>query len=141
VHDIARTRREIVMGRYLLIQNYEGGVCTAPMGTWDPADVRAHIEFQQELNAELAASGELVDAQGVAAPEQAKRVTSDGAGAPVIRTGPFPESSPLLAGYRIVDVDSEERALEIAARTSAAPGPAGVPLQQPIEVRQVMVAP
>jgi hypothetical protein len=129
------------MGRYLLIQNYEGGVCTAPMGTWDTADVRAHIEFQQELNAELAASGELVDAQGVAAPEQAKRVTSDGAGAAVVRTGPFPESSPLLAGYRIVDVDSEARALEIAARTSAAPGPAGVPLQQPIEVRQVMVAP
>jgi hypothetical protein len=129
------------MAKYLLIQNYEGGVCAEPMGTWDPADIRAHIEFQQTLNDELAASGELVDAQGVAAPERAKRVTSDGNGAPVIRTGPFPESSPLLAGYRIVDVDSEARALEIAARTSAAPGPAGVPLQQPIEVRQVMVTP
>ena len=129
------------MAKFLLIQNYEGGVCSEPMGTWDPADVRTHIEFQQALNDELAASGELVDAQGVAAPEQAKRVTSDGGGAPVVRTGPFPESSPLLAGYRIVDVDSEARALQIAARTSAAPGPAGVPLQQPIEVRQVMVAP
>ena len=129
------------MAKYLLISNYEGGVCTEPMGTWRPADIRAHIDFQQTLNAELAAAGELVDAQGVAAPEQAKRVTSDGAGPPVIRTGPFPESSPLLAGYRIVDVDSEARALEIAARTSAAPGPAGVPLQQPIEVRQLMVAP
>ena len=48
---------------------------------------------------------------------------------------------PLLAGYRVVDVESEDRALEIAARASAAPGPAGVPIQQPIEVRQVMVAP
>ena len=129
------------MSKYLLIQNYEGGVCTEPMGTWDPADIRAHIDFQQGLNAELTASGELVDAQGVAAPEQAKRVTSDGGAAPVVRTGPFPESSPLLAGYRIVDVESEARALEIAAKTSAAPGPVGVPLQQTIEVRQVMVAP
>lgn len=126
------------MARYLLIQNYEGGVCDVPMGDWAPADVRAHIEFQYGLNAELTASGELVDAQGVAGPEQAKRVTSDGKAAPTIRTGPFPGSSPLLAGYRIVDVESEERALEIAARTSAAPGPAGAPLQQPIEVRQVM---
>jgi len=128
------------MTKYLLIQNYEGGVCTEPMGTWHPADIRAHIDFQQSLNAELTASGELVDAQGVAGPEQAKRVTSDGTAAPIIRTAPFPESSLLLAGYRIVDVESEARALEIAAKASAAPGPAGVPLQQPIEVREVMVA-
>ena len=129
------------MARYLLIQNYEGGVCDVPMGDWAPADIRAHIDFQQSVNDQLVASGELVDAQGVAGPDQAKRVTSDGTGAPVIRTGPFPESSPLLAGYRIVDVESEERALEIAARASAAPGPAGMPMQLPIEVRQVMTAP
>lgn len=129
------------MTRYLLIQNYEGGVCDVPMGDWAPADIRAHIDFQQSMNDELAAAGELVDAQGVAGPEQAKRVMSDGVAAPVVRTGPFPESSPLLAGYRIVDVDTEERALEIAARASAAPGPSGVPLQLPIEVRQVMTAP
>jgi hypothetical protein len=133
--------KESAMVRYLLIQNYEGGVCEEPMGTWAPADIRAHIDFQVALNAELTASGELVDAQGVAGPEQAKRVTSAGSGAPTVRTGPFPGSSPLLAGYRIVDVESEQRALDIAARTSAAPGPAGVALQQPIEVRQVMVAP
>ena len=129
------------MSRYLLIQNYEGGVCDVPMGDWAPADIRAHIDFQQSVNEELVASGELVDAQGVAAPDQAKRVTWDGVGAPLISTGPFPESSPLLAGFRIVDVDTEKRALEIAARASAAPGPAGVALQLPIEVRQIMVAP
>jgi hypothetical protein len=124
------------MTRYLLIQNYEGGVCDEPMGTWDPADIKAHIEFQTLLNDELTASGELVDGQGVA--QEAKRVTSDGS-ARQIDAGPF--DRPLLAGYRIVDVESEDRALDIAARSSAAPGPAGVPLQQPIEVRQVMVAP
>lgn len=129
------------MARYLLIQNYEGGVCDVPMGDWPPADVRAHIDFQLRVNEELVAAGELVDAQGVTEPDQAKRVTSDGVGEPVIRTGPFPESAPLLAGYRIVDVENEERALAIAARVSAAPGPAGVPLRLPIEVRQIMTAP
>ena len=68
-------------------------------------------------------------------------MTSDGVGAPVVTDGPFPESKELLAGYRMVDVESEERAVEIAARASAAPGPGGVPIQQPIEVRQVMGAP
>jgi len=40
----------------------------------------------------------------------------------------------------LVDVESEERAIEIAARISCVPGPAGVPLQQPIGVRRVMDA-
>jgi hypothetical protein len=55
--------------------------------------------------------------------------------------GPYPESKELLAGYRLVDVDSLDRALAIAARSSAAPGPGGVPIQQRIEVRQVLGAP
>lgn len=129
--------------RFMLLQAY-GGVelegCT-PMYEWAPADVKAHIEFQHTLNAELLASGELVDAQGLAGPEQAKFVVSDGVRPPRIIDGPYPESKELLAGYRMVDVDSLDRALEIAARSSAAPGPGGVPIQQQIEVRQVMGAP
>jgi hypothetical protein len=113
----------------------------APMPEWAPGDVRAHIEFQHALNAELLASGELVDAQGLAGPEVAKFVVSDGVHPPKIIDGPYPESKELLAGYRLVDVESLDRALEIAARSSAAPGPGGAPVQQPIEVRQVMGAP
>ena len=127
------------MAKYLLIQNYEGGDCTIPMGEWEPADVHAHIEFQVALNERLTAAGELVDAQGVAGPEQALRITADGVSAPVVRTGPF--DAPLLAGYRVVDVESEARAVEIAAQASAAPGPAGVAMRLPIELRQVMSAP
>ena len=80
-------------------------------------------------------------AQGLAGPEQAKFVVSDGASAPVITDGPFPESKELLAGYRIVDVDSAERAIDIAARISAAPGANGAPVRVAIEVREVMSAP
>ncbi len=130
------------MTKFLLLQNYEGGAgCTVPMTNWAPEEINAHIEFQMALNQELADKGELVDAQGLSGPELAKFVTFDGEGAPVVTDGPFPEAKELLAGYRMVDVESQERAIEIAARASAAPGPGGVPIQQPIEVRQVMGAP
>lgn len=130
------------MTKFLLLQNYEGGTgCAVPMADWDPADIKAHIDFQVALNKELMDKGELVEAQALAGPELAKFVTYGGVGAPVVTDGPFPESKELLAGYRMVDVESEARAIEIAAKASAAPGYGGVPIQQPIEVRQVMGAP
>jgi hypothetical protein len=93
------------------------------------------------MNQELIESGELVDAQGLAGPEVAKFVVSDGASPPVITDGPFPESKELLAGFRMVDVESVGRALEIAAQASAAPGQNGLPIRQRIEVREVLSAP
>lgn len=130
--------------RFMLLQSYgETESHCPPMIEWTPEDIRAHIDFQHALNAELLERGELVDAQGLAGPEQAKFVTAaNGAGgAPVVTDGPFPESKELLAGYRTVDVDSLDRAIEIAAQASAAPGPNGVPVRQPIEVRQILSAP
>ena len=128
--------------RYMLLQSYgaSGSDCP-PISEWAADDIRAHIEFQHVLNAELLEHGELIDAQGLAGPEQAKFVTSDGISAPVITDGPFPEAKELLAGYRIVDVESADRGIEIAARISAAPGANGAPIRQPIEVREVMGAP
>jgi len=129
--------------RFMLLQAY-GGVelegCTS-MDQWAPEEVKAHIDFQKTLNAELLASGELVDAQGLAGPDAAKVVISDGVNPPRIIDGPYPESKELLAGYRLVDVESLDRALEIAARSSASPGPGGQALRQQIEVRQVLGAP
>ena len=126
----------------MLLQNYgpvESGC--APMAEWSPAEIKAHVDFQLALNAELAQRGELVDAQGLAGPELARFVVWDGSGAPVVTDGPFPEAKELLAGYRLVDVQTAERAIEIAARASAAPGANGVPIRQPIEVREVLSAP
>ena len=128
--------------RFMLLQNYGPAESDcAPMTEWSPEDIRAHIEFQQALNAELAELGELVDAQVLAGPELARFVVSDGNSAPVITDGPYPEAKELLAGYRLVDVESAARAIEIAARASAAPGPNGVPIRQPIVVREVLSAP
>jgi hypothetical protein len=124
--------------KFMLLQHYgrvEGDV--PPMTEWAPEDVQAHIDFQVNLNAELTERGELVDAQGLTGPELAKIVLATD-GAPIVTDGPFPESKELLAGYRMVDVESEERAIEIAAQSSEGPGPNGVPLRQQIEVRQVL---
>ena len=84
--------------------------------------------------------GELVSAEGLADPKQAKLVRAGKDGTP-ITDGVFPEAKEYLAGYWIVDVASPERAYEIAAQASAAPGPGGAPLNMPIEVRQVMSGP
>lgn len=128
--------------RFMLLQHY-GGVESdcAPMDQWAPEEVRAHIEFQQTLNGRLEELGELIDAQGLAGPDEARTVVSDGTSAPLVTEGPYPESKELLAGYRVVDVVTPERALEIAAQVSAAPGEGGRPIRQRIEVRQVMSAP
>jgi hypothetical protein len=126
--------------KYMLLQGYVvDGV--PPIGTWAPEDIKAHIDFQIQLNQDLMDSGEFVDAQGLAWPDQAKFVVGDGKALPVVTDGPFPESKEFLAGYRLVDVATEERAVEIAARISAAPGPDGVPIRQPIEMREVAGAP
>jgi hypothetical protein len=126
--------------RFMLMQHYYVE-CVEPMSAWSPEEIAAHIAYQHRINDELQERGELVDAQGLTPPAQARFVTHDGVGAPVVTDGPYPEAKELLAGYRIVDVESPERAVEIAAATSAAPGPGGAPIRQRIEVREVMSAP
>jgi hypothetical protein len=107
---------------------------------WSKDDIQAHIGFMIRLNKELRESGELVSAEGLSFPDQAKLVHAGKDGTPVT-DGVFPEGKEFLAGYWIVDVDSPERAYAIAARASAAPGPGGVPINMPIEVRPVMSGP
>jgi hypothetical protein len=126
--------------KFMLLQDY-GGIerdDVPVMSEWTPEAIEAHIKFQKDVNAELKERGEFVEAQALSTPELAKFVVSTGAAAPTVIDGPFPESKELLAGYRIIDVESLERALEIAAQASAAPAHDGAPIQQAIEVREVM---
>jgi hypothetical protein len=127
------------MPRYLLIVDYRPGVDDTPMDRWEPAEIRAHMDYYNTLNKELTESGELVGGEALAAPDRfAREVTCDGVTAPVVTDGPFAESKETFAGFQTIEVESEARALEIAALVSAVPGPGGVPLQQPIVVRRVM---
>lgn len=123
--------------KYMLLMNY-ASAGPGP-GEWAPEDVKASGAHMAAIHEELTASGELLGAEGLTGPGAAKIVTHDGQGAPVVTDGPFPESREFLAGYWLVDVESEERAIEIAARTSAAPGPGGTPTVREIQVRPVMV--
>jgi hypothetical protein len=125
------------MARYLLAVNFEGGVVDTPMEEWKPEEIDAHLDYYRALSKELTESGELVQSEILTGPDLAKIVTSDGT-TPVITDGPFQEFKEWLAGFQIFDVESEDRALEIAARLSAVPGPGGVSTQQPIQVRRVM---
>jgi hypothetical protein len=125
--------------KYMLMMNVPGGG-PYQIASWAAADITAHIAFMRELNKKLAAAGELVGAEGLSGPDQAKLVRA-GAGGETITDGIFPESKEFLAGYWIVDVETPERAYAIAAEASAAPGQGGRPLNMAIEVRQVMSGP
>ena len=125
------------MPKYLLGVTFEPGADPTPMEEWTEAEVVAHLDYYEMLHQELVASGELVESTILVGPDLT-RIVRAGGGEPVITDGPFQEFKEWLAGYQIVDVENEARALEIAARLSAVPGPDGVPLEQPIQVRQVM---
>jgi len=91
------------------------------------------------IHQELDERGELVGTAGLAGPDAAKIVTTTGSGR---------QSSPTalpggrgVPGYWLVDVESEALAVEIAARTSAAPGPGGKAGAKEIQVRPLMHAP
>jgi hypothetical protein len=108
--------------------------------TWSPKDRDAHMAVLESIGKELTASGEFVATQGLAAPHEAKLVRGEKDGLPVT-DGVFPEAKEFLLGYWIVDVETPERACAIAGRISAAPGPAGVPTNMPIEVRRFATHP
>jgi len=120
--------------KYILMMNTMRAGQGVP--DWSKNDLQAHIAFMRTLNKELRESSELVFAEGLSFPNEAKLVRAGDDGLP-ITDGVFPESKEFLAGFWIVDVKNPERAYTLAARISAAPGLGGRPLNMPIEVRPV----
>jgi hypothetical protein len=123
--------------KYMLMMHAPRGTGDYQIDDWSPEDFKAHMAFMHRFNRELTEAGEMVGVEGLSAPAEAKLVRAGKNGTPVT-DGPFPEAKEFLAGYWIVEVDGPERAYELAAKASAAPGPRGVPLNMPIEVRPVM---
>ena len=124
--------------KYILMMNTMKAGRGVP--NWQQKDLQAHIAFMKNLDKHLTEAGELVSAEGLSFPDQAKLVRAGKDGIP-ITDGVFPESKEFLAGFWIIDVESPERAYAIAAEVSAAPGPGGAPLNMPIEVRPIMSGP
>ncbi|MDB4916929.1 MAG: YCII-related protein [Gemmatimonadetes bacterium] len=126
--------------KFMLMMNAPRGTGDWGINKWTPEDFQNHIAFMHRFNAELRDAGELVSAEGLAMPGEAKVVRAANDGTP-ITDGVFPESKEFLAGYWIVQVDTADRAYALAAKVSAAPGHGGAPLNMPVEVRQVMQGP
>jgi hypothetical protein len=126
------------MPKYLLGTTFAPGVDPTPMEEWSEDEVTAHLSYYEVLMRQLVESGELVESTILVGPDRAKLVRGDGKAAPVVTDGPFQEFKEWLAGFQVVEVADEARALEIAALISAVPGKGGVPTQQPIHVRRVM---
>ena len=120
--------------KFMLLMNSPRDGYTQYM-SWPKAVLEANIAFMIDFSKKLSAAGELVSKEGLASPLQAKLVRAGKDGKP-ITDGVFPESKEFLAGYWIVDVDGPERAYQIAAEASAAPGIGDAPLW--IEVREIM---
>ena len=105
------------------------------VGGWSNDEIATMIEFMHKINEELAESGELVDAQGLTDASHA-RVVQIKEGAPVVTDGPYAETKEILAGYWVVDCESNDRALAIAAKIATVPTPAHIPPVR-IEVRPI----
>ena len=124
------------MPKYLLLKHYRGApaaVNDVPMDRWTPDEVDAHLAYMNDFADRLTRSGEYVDSQALS--PEGTFVRFDGEGKPPVTDGPFAETKDLIAGWMAIDVDSLERAHEVAAFLSSAPGPGGVPLEEWIEVR------
>jgi hypothetical protein len=67
------------------------------------------------LVGELTASGEWVGGEGLADPSTAK-VVKVRDGVPAVTDGPYAEAKEQMVGYCIVDTETIDRAVEIAAR-------------------------
>jgi hypothetical protein len=123
--------------KYLLLKHYRGGpapaVDWAPTDQWTPEEVDAHVQFMHDFAARLEETGEFVDSQALA-PEGAF-VRYDGEGRPPVTDGPFAETKDLIAGWIVIDVESWDRAVQLAGELSAAPGAGGEPIHEWLEVR------
>jgi hypothetical protein len=130
------------MAKYLLLKHYRGGpepLFDAPMDQWTEDEISAHMQYMRDFAARLEGTGEFVDGQALS--PEGTFVRYDGQGRPPVTDGPFAETKDLIAGWMVIDVDSYERAVELAGELSAAPGKGGEPLREWLELRPFLSEP
>jgi hypothetical protein len=133
--------KENPMAKYLLLKHYRGApaaINDVPMDRWTPEEITAHLRYMDDFAARLEATGEFVDGQALS--PDGMFVRYDGEGRPPVTDGPFAETKDLIAGWMVIDVDSSERAVELAGELSAAPGAGGKPIHEWLEVRPFLTA-
>ena len=129
------------MAKYLLLKHYRGAPAPSndiPMDQWTPEEVEAHMQYMRDFSDRLVQSGEFVDAQALAS--EGTWVRNDGPGRPPVTDGPFAETKDLIAGWMVIDVDSYDRAVELAGELSAPPGANGEPIHEWLELRPFLTS-
>ncbi|CAM3008286.1 YciI family protein [Saccharomonospora xinjiangensis] len=130
------------MPKYLLLKHYRGApsaVNDVPMEQWTPEEIQNHLQYMDDFAARLEHTGEYVDSRALS--PEGTFVRYDGEGKPPVTDGPFAETKDLVAGWMMIDVETYDRALELAAELSAAPGAGGRPIHEWLELRPVLGAP
>jgi hypothetical protein len=130
------------MAKYLLLKHYRGApasVNNVPMDQWTPEEFDAHVQYMRDFAARLQETGEFVDTLALV-PDGAW-VRYDGEGRPPVTDGPFAETKDLIAGWMIIDVESWDRAVQLAGELSAAPGAGGKTIHEWLEVRPLLTEP
>ena len=130
------------MAKYLLLKHYRGAPAPqndVPMDRWTPDEVDAHMRYMSDFALRLQDTGEFVDGQAVS--PDGLWVRYDGEGRPPVTDGPFAETKDLIAGWMVIDVATQERAIELAGELSAAPGAGGEPIHEWLELRPFLAMP
>jgi hypothetical protein len=130
------------MTKYLMLKHYRGAPASVngvPMDQWTSEEISAHVQYMNDFAARLEGTGEYVDSQALA--PEGMFVRYDGEGRPPVTDGPFAETKDLIAGWMVIDVDSHERAVELAGELSAAPGAGGRPIHEWLELRPFLTSP
>ena len=129
------------MAKYLLLKHYRGApasVNDVPINQWTPEEISAHVQYMNDFAAKLEGTGEFVGEQALE--PTGAWVRHDGEGKPPVTDGPFAETKDLIAGWMVIDVETHERALELAGELSAAPGADGKPIHEWLEMRPFLTA-
>lgn len=103
---------------------------------WTEQDLKAMYSHMEGINNDLAESGELVDAQGLTQPADARTVAPGSGGRAVVTDGPYGETKEVLAGYWVLDCANIDRVTEIADRVLQCPQPEGAPTY-PLVIRPI----
>jgi hypothetical protein len=98
-----------------------------------PEWIREMIGFMTSLDEELTANGEMVFNAGLGDSSTAKLVKRGDGPVPIVTDGPYAESKESIIGFWVVDVESEQRMIDISARI--------VQYSEVVEVRPVGEAP
>ena len=86
------------MAKYLMLKHYRGGrpaVNAVPMDQLTADEWAAHVQYMQDMEDRLIASGELVSSEGLSM--GGAWVRFDGEGRPPVVDGPFAETKDLIA--------------------------------------------